>query len=113
VLFDTREEAQRKVEDLQSAGFETWRVNTINYNTRVERAPGPPPSGSAGPATAPKSERMDRLARDLDLLLATFGRVEKHAITADVVVRGKTLLILQPGSQAGRASRILGRDEAA
>jgi hypothetical protein len=31
VLFDTREEAQRKVEQLQSAGFETWRVNIINY----------------------------------------------------------------------------------
>jgi tartrate dehydratase beta subunit/fumarate hydratase class I family protein len=113
VLFDTRDEAQCKVEELQSAGFETCRVNIINYNTRVEHAPGPPPSGSAGPATAPKSERMDRLARDLDLLLATFGRAEKSAITADVVFKGKTLLVLQPGSQSDRASRIFDRDEAA
>jgi hypothetical protein len=56
---------------------------------------------------------MDRLARDLDLLLATFGRAEKSAITADVVFKGKTLLVLQPGSQADRASRIFDRDEAA
>jgi hypothetical protein len=105
--LDTPEEARQKADELHAGGFEAWRVHVMSYMERVERAPEPPPSGSAGPATAPKSERIRRFGSDLDLLLGSFGQAKVGLLTTSVVVQGKTLLVIEPGSRLNEAVRIL------
>ena len=113
VLFNTSDEALRKAGELQSAGFEPWRMNGISYTERVEQWPEPPETGSAGPATASTSERVRRFERDLALLLETFGPTEARALATGVAVNRKTLLVMQPGSNADAAVRILDSGKAA
>ena len=113
VLFNTPDEAQRKAGELQSAGFEAWRMNVISYTERVEQGPEPPAGGSAGPAAASRSERVRRFERDLALLLETFRPTEARALATGVVVNRKTLLVILPGPGADAAVRILHPGKAA
>jgi hypothetical protein len=112
-LFDTPEEARQKADELHAGGFDAWRVHVMSYMERVERAPEPPPSGSAGPATASKSELISRFGRDLDLLLGSFGQAKVSLLATGIVVQGKTLLVIEPGSRLNEAVRIFEEIKAA
>lgn len=113
VIFDTPEQARRKAAELRASGFEAWRIHLMSYEERVEQATEPPPTGAAGHAWATEPERTRRFARDLDILLGTFGKAELDLLTRSVAVEHKTLLVIQPGLRTNEALAVLDRDKAA